>query len=122
MEKKVIIITGASSGIGYQTAEMLARQGHKVYGAARRIEKMEPLRAVGVTPLRMDVTDEGSVSEAVSVVADAEGRIDALINNAGYGSYGAIEDVSMEEARKQFDVNLFGLAMLTKRVLPYMRK
>lgn len=59
MEKKVIIITGASSGIGYQTAEMLARQGHKVYGAARRIEKMEPLRAVGVTPLRMDVTDEG---------------------------------------------------------------
>lgn len=100
MEKKVIIITGASSGIGYQTAEMLARQGHKVYGAARRIEKMEPLRAVGVTPLRMDVTDEGSVSEAVSVVANAEGRIDALINNAGYGSYGAIEDVSMEEARK----------------------
>lgn len=122
MRKKVIILTGASSGIGYQTAEYLVKQGHIVYGAARRTEKMESLRESGVRPLKLDVTDEVSVSEAVKTVIDAEGRIDVLINNAGYGSYGAIEDVSLEEARKQFDVNLFGVAMLTKQVLPYMRK
>lgn len=122
MDKKVILLTGASSGIGYQTAEMLAKQGHIVYGAARRVEKMEPLKGFGVKPLRLDVTDAASVDEAVEAVVRAEGRIDVLVNNAGYGSYGAIEDVALEEARKQFDVNLFGVAMLTKKVLPYMRK
>lgn len=122
MEKKVIILTGASSGIGFQTAEKLASQGHIVYGAARRVEKMEPLKAFGVKPLKMDVTSEESIDEAVETVIKAEGRIDALVNYAGYGSYGAIEDVTMDEARKQFDVNLFGVAMLTKKVLPYMRK
>lgn len=122
MEKKVIILTGASSGIGFQTAEMLAKQGHIVYGAARRVEKMEPLKAFGIKPLEMDVTSEESINKAIESIVDAEGRIDVLVNNAGYGSYGAIEDVSIEEARKQFDVNLFGLAMLTKKVLPYMRK
>jgi len=121
MESKVIIITGASSGIGYSTAEYLAKQGHKVYGAARRIEKMESLRQCGVTPLKMDVTDEASVKNAVAEVAKKEGRIDVLVNNAGYGSYGAIEDVKLEEARQQFEVNVFGLAAITKEVLPYMR-
>lgn len=122
MEKKVIILTGASSGIGFQTAEMLAKQGHIVYGAARRVEKMEPLRAFGIKPLEMDVTSEESINKAIESIVATEGRIDVLVNNAGYGSYGAIEDVSIEEARKQFDVNLFCLAMLTKKVLPYMRK
>ena len=122
MEKKVILLTGASSGIGYQTAEMLAKQGHVVYGAARRVEKMEPLTACGVKPLKMDVTDEQSVGEAVESIIRAEGRIDVLVNNAGYGSYGAVEDVDIAEARKQFDVNLFGVAMLTRKVLPYMRQ
>lgn len=122
MEKKVIILTGASCGIGYQTAEKLAKQGHVVYGAARRVEKMEPLKAFGVKPLSMDVTSEESTEKAVSAVVAAEGRIDVLINNAGYGSYGAVEDVSMAEARKQFDVNVFGVAMLTQKVLPYMRR
>jgi len=122
MNTKVIIITGASSGIGYSTAEYLAKQGHKVYGAARRTEKMEPLRQSGVTPLKMDVTDEVSVKEAVAEVVKQEGRIDVLVNNAGYGSYGAIEDVTLDEARKQFEVNVFGLAAITKEVLPYMRK
>ena len=122
METKVIIITGASSGIGYSTAEYLAKQGHKVYGAARRTEKMEPLRQSGVAPLKMDVTDEASVKEAVAEVIKQEGRIDVLVNNAGYGSYGAIEDVTLDEARKQFEVNVFGLAAITKEVLPYMRK
>ena len=121
MNKKVILLTGASSGIGYETAEFLAKQGHIVYGAARRVDQMEPLKAFGVKPLRLDVTSEESINEAVETLIKAEGRIDALVNNAGYGSYGAIEDVSIEEARKQFDVNIFGVAMLTKKVLPYMR-
>lgn len=114
MEKKVIILTGASSGIGFQTAEKLAKQGHIVYVAARSLEKMEPLKAFGVRPLKLDVTSEASIDEAVGVVVKEEGRVDVLINNAGYGSYGAVEDVSIKEARKQFDVNLFGVALLTK--------
>lgn len=121
MEKKVILLTGASSGIGYQTAELLAKQGHMVYGAARRVEKMEALKEFGVKPIRLDVTSQESIDEAVEAIIKAEGRIDVLVNNAGYGSYGAVEDVSMDEARKQFDVNIFGVAMLIKKVLPYMR-
>ena len=119
---KVILITGASSGIGFTTAKDLAEQGHKVYGAARRVEKMEELKQYGVTPIKMDVTDEQSVNEAVEQIIAAEKRIDVLVNNAGYGSYGAVEDVSIDEARRQFEVNVFGLAILTKKVLPYMRE
>ena len=122
MEKRVVIITGASSGIGYQAAEMLAKQGHKVYGAARRTDMIEPLRSVGVIPLRLDVTSEESMMKAVETVFAAEGRIDVLINNAGYGAYGAVEDVTIDEARRQFEVNIFGVARLTQLVLPYMRK
>lgn len=121
MEKKVILLTGASSGIGYQTAEYLAKQGHTVYGAARRVEKMEPLKTFGVKPILLDVTDQQSVDEAIELIMKAEGKLDVLVNNAGYGSYGAIEDVTLDEARKQFDVNIFGVAMLIKKVLPYMR-
>lgn len=119
---EIILLTGASSGIGKQTAEFLAKQGYKVYAGARRVEQMESLKAFGVTPLRLDVTDESSINEAVQTIIQNEGRIDVLINNAGYGSYGAIEDVSLDEAKRQFEVNLFGLASLTKAVLPYMRK
>ena len=85
MKQKVILITGASSGIGYDTAERLAKAGHKVYGAARRVERMEPLKAFGVVPLSMDVTDETSMSAGVEAVVAAEERIDVLVNNAGYG-------------------------------------
>ena len=122
METKIILITGASSGMGYQTAEILAKQGHKIYGGARRIEKMEPLKEYGVIPLKLDVTSEQSCKEAIDEIINNEGKIDVLINNAGYGSYGAVEDVTIEEAKRQFEVNLFGLARLTKEVLPYMRK
>ena len=119
---KVILITGASSGIGFDAAEAFARQGHRVYAAARRVERMEPLKALGVVPLRMDVTDEDSMAEGVRTVLEAEGRIDALVNNAGYGYFGAIENVPMEDARRQLEVNVFGLALLCRLVLPAMRK
>ncbi|MCR5140059.1 MAG: oxidoreductase [Bacteroidaceae bacterium] len=122
MNKKVILVTGASSGIGYDAALELARQGHKVYGAARRVEKMEPLKEFGGVPIKMDVTDEESMQAGVKQVLEAEGHIDVLINNAGYGYFGAIENVPMEEAKRQLDVNLFGLARLIQLVLPSMRE
>ena len=121
MTKHVILITGASSGIGYEASVLLAKQGHKVYGAARRVELMEPLREMGIVPIRMDVTDESSIEACVKTILDAEGRIDVLVNNAGYGYLGAIENVTMTEARRQLEVNLFGLARLTQLVLPSMR-
>ena len=119
---KVILITGASSGIGFDAAASLARQGHRVYAAARRVERMEPLKAFGVVPLRMDVTDEASLEAGVRTVLEAEGRIDALVNNAGYGYFGAIENVPLEEARRQLEVNVFGLARLCQLVIPSMRE
>ncbi len=119
---KVILITGASSGIGFDAAQMLAQQGHKVYAAARRVELMEPLKAYGVQVLKMDVTDEASMIQSVEAIIQAEDRIDVLVNNAGYGYFGAIETVPLEEARRQLEVNIFGLARLTQLVLPYMRK
>ena len=93
MEKRVILITGASSGIGFDTARRLAVQGFTVYGAARRIELMEQLREYGVIPVRMDVTDESSMVSAVDSIIATQGRIDVLVNNAGYGYLGAIETV-----------------------------
>jgi len=119
---KVILITGASSGIGFDSTQTLAKQGHCVYAAARRTELMEPLKAYGVKVVRIDVTDEESMKLGVETVIQAEGRIDVLINNAGYGYFGAIESVPLEEARRQLEVNVFGLARLTQLVLPYMRK
>ena len=122
IDSQVILITGASSGIGFDAAEALAKQGHRVYAAARRVERMEPLKALGVVPLRMDVTDEASMEEGVRMVLEAEGRIDALVNNAGYGYFGAIENVPLEDARRQLEVNVFGLARLCQLVLPSMRE
>lgn len=121
-KQKTILITGASSGIGYDAAAMLAQQGHRVYAAARRTGLMESLKAIGVNVLRMDVTDEASMQQGIETIVQTDGRIDVLINNAGYGFFGAIENVPMEEARRQLEVNVFGLARLTQLVLPYMRK
>jgi NADP-dependent 3-hydroxy acid dehydrogenase YdfG len=119
---KVVLITGASSGIGYATAELLSKNGYKVYAGARRVEKMETLKNYGVVPLKLDVTDQKSAEAAVKEVIDAEGKIDVLFNNAGYGSYGPIETVTLEEAQMQIDVNVMGVARMTQLVLPYMRK
>ncbi len=121
MKQQVILITGASSGIGYDAALALVAHGHRIYAAARRVERMEPLKASGIIPVKMDVTDEQSMEACVQQVLDAEGRIDVLVNNAGYGYFGAVENVSMEEARRQLEVNVFGLARLCQLVLPTMR-
>jgi short-subunit dehydrogenase len=119
---KVVLITGASSGIGKATATVLLQAGYTVYGAARRLDKMIDIESIGVKVLSIDVADERSMIKGIQQIIDAEGRIDILINNAGFGSYGAVEDVPMNEARYQLEVNLFGLARLTQLVLPYMRK
>lgn len=120
-KQKVILVTGASSGIGYDVAQALALRGHKVYAAARRVEKMEPLKSNGIEVLPLDVTDEASMQQCVKTILDREDRIDVLVNNAGYGYFGAVENVSMDEARRQLEVNLFGLARLSQLVLPTMR-
>lgn len=120
--EKVILITGASSGIGKETAKMLLQHGCIVYGAARRPERMQDLKESGVRLLQMDVTDDDSMKRGIQEIIEAEHRIDVLINNAGYGSYGAVEDVPLSEARYQFEVNLFGMARLTQLALPYMRE
>ena len=119
--KKVVLITGASAGIGKETAKLLAENGFIVYGAARRLDKMAELESVGVRLLQMDVTDEPSMVKGFQQILQEEHRIDVLVNNAGYGSYGALEDVPLSEARYQFEVNIFGLARLCQLVLPTMR-
>ena len=120
MEKKVVLITGASSGIGKETANLLIKGGYIVYGAARRVAEMDDIKAEGLQVVQMDITDDASIIAAVDHVLQQEGRIDVLINNAGYGSYGAVEDVSIAEAKRQFEVNLFGIGRLTQLVLPHL--
>ncbi|WP_175873199.1 oxidoreductase [Burkholderia sp. BCC0397] len=122
MNTRIALVTGASSGIGDATARLLKKNGLTVYAAARRVEQMKPLEAAGIHVLPLDVTDETSVRTCIETILEREGRIDILVNNAGYGSYGAVEDVTIEEARRQFEVNIFGLARLTQLVLPKMRE
>ena len=122
VRNKVVLITGASSGMGKETAKLLASQGYVVYAAARRFEKMAELEKLGITAIKMDITDEHSMKYWVSIISEREGRIDILINSAGYGLLGPIEDVTTEDARYQMEVNVFGLNRLTQLVLPLMRK
>ena len=119
---KVIIITGASAGIGKATALQLIKEGHTVYGAARRVEKMQDLVHAGGNAVGIDVTNHEQVHSEVQKIINKEGRVDVMVNNAGYAIWGAVEDVSYEEAKRQFEVNVFGLAEMTKSVLPTMRK
>ena len=122
MMSKTALVTGASSGIGAMTARELSKAGFTVYAAARRVDKMNELKKDGIKPVSLDLTDEDSIVKCVQSILNETGRIDVLVNNAGYGSYGAIEDVPMEEARRQFDVNLFGMARLIQLVTPTMRE
>jgi NAD(P)-dependent dehydrogenase (short-subunit alcohol dehydrogenase family) len=121
MTTKTALVTGASSGIGEATALKLQGLGYTVYGAARRADRMQELAAEGIRPLAMDVTDEASMSAGIAQIIADTGRIDVLVNNAGYGSYGALEDVPIDEGRRQFEVNVFGAVRLAQLVLPHMR-
>jgi len=118
---KTALVTGASSGIGEATALQLAELGYTVYAAARRVERMSDLADRGIRTRSVDVTADPSMVALVEMIIADTGRIDVLVNNAGYGSYGALEDMPIEEARRQFEVNVFGLARLTQLVLPQMR-
>ena len=118
----IILVTGASSGIGKATARKLLQQGHTVYVAARRVEAMQDLQAQGAIPLRMDITQEADVAAVVERIQKEHGALDVLVNNAGYAIYGSFEVTSIDDARAQFEVNLFGLARLTQLLIPAMRE
>lgn len=120
--KKVILITGASSGIGKDTAISLIKHGHVVYGAARRLEMMQDIIQAGGHAIKMDILKERNIDDVVNQIIKEQSRVDVLINNAGYGLWGAVETISIDEAKRQFDVNIFGLAYLTKKIIPIMRK
>lgn len=119
---KVVLITGASSGMGKETALKLIKEGHIVYGAARRVEKMQSLVDAGGHALKMDVTNDEQMEAGVNQIIKEQGRIDVLVNNAGFAIYGSVEETFIADARRQFDVNIFGLARLTQLVIPYMRE
>lgn len=121
MPQRVAFVTGASTGIGFEAAIKLNKAGMVVYAGARRVEKMEPLKAHGIKVLSLDVTVEESMKAAVDLILAEQGRIDVLVNNAGYGSYGSLEEVPLDEGRRQFEVNVFGLARMSQLVIPVMR-
>ncbi len=117
-----ILITGTSSGIGKATALHLVKAGNTVYATARTLESLEELKQAGCETLVIDVTDEQTMEEAVATIVTKHGAVGTLINNAGYGEYGAIEEVPLERMRMEFETNVFGLARLTQLVLPQMRE
>jgi NAD(P)-dependent dehydrogenase (short-subunit alcohol dehydrogenase family) len=118
---KAVLITGCSTGIGRATAQRLARAGWTVYATARRLESVRDLEDAGCRTLALDVTDEASMTAAVRAVEEAEGAVGVLVNNAGYSQSGAIETVPMDDVRRQFDTNVFGLIRMSQLVLPGMR-
>ena len=120
-QSQAVLITGCSTGIGAATAERLARAGWTVYATARRRETLAGLEAQGCKTLALDVTDEDSMQAAVKAVEDAEGAVGVLINNAGFSQSRAIESVTMESVRRQFETNVFGLVRMCQLVLPGMR-
>ncbi len=121
-QKKTVLVTGASSGFGKGTAEKLLELGHIVYAAARSVDKMKDLEQKGARILKMDVTDNESVIAGINQIINEQNKIDILYNNAGYGTYGTVENIDMEEIKYQYEVNVFGAARVLKAVLPQMRK
>ena len=118
---KAVVVTGCSSGIGRATASRLAGAGWTVYATARRVEAIAGLQADGCRLLALDVTDEASMQAAVAAVEAEHGAIGVLVNNAGYSQSGAIESVAIDDVRRQFETNVFGLVRLTQLALPAMR-
>lgn len=120
-EKKTALVTGASSGMGKSIARRLIQDGYQVYVAARNVEKMADLVSVGAQPLRMDISVDEEIVSGVNTILAETGGVDVLVNNAGFGLYGPVEEIGIDEARYQFEVNLFGAARLTQLLLPAMR-
>ena len=127
-DRKVAVITGSSSGIGYETSIALARSGIFTYATMRNLQKaknLESIRDKEILPLKtlqLDVTDDASINKAIQTIISESGRIDVLVNNAGYGLVGAFEDLSMDEIRRQFETNFFGVIRVMQSVIPLMRK
>lgn len=119
---KAVLITGCSTGIGHATALRLAKAGHTVYATARRVDSLGDLQEAGAHTLALDVTDEASMAAAVEQVTEKHGAVGVLINNAGYSQSGAIETLPMDDLRRQFETNVFGLVRMCQLVLPGMRR
>jgi len=118
---KIVLITGCSTGIGRATAERLARSGFDVYATARRPESLEGLTQIGCQTLALDVTDDSSMAGALDTIDRERGGVDVLVNNAGIGDYGSVEETPIEALRNQLETNVVGLTRLTQFVLPTMR-
>jgi len=115
-------VTGASGGIGKAITLRLCDAGYRVFASARRAEKLDELRSAAIVPLPLDVTDRHAVTLAAERIAEAAGKLDVLVNNAGFGLYGTIEGASDEDVRRQFEVNVFGLGRVTRAALPLLRR
>ena len=127
MDTKVVLITGASTGIGRATAELLARRGYRVFAtmrdtSGRNVHAREELESLELDVLQLDVTDESSVAQAVSEVISRAGQIDAVINNAGFGNLGVTEAYTVDQFKEVYDTNVFGALRVNRAVLPSMRK
>lgn len=120
-DKKTALVTGASSGMGKVIARRLIQNGYQVYAAARSVEKMNDLAQLGARALRMDISRDEGILAAVDTIVSQTGGVDVLVNNAGFGLYGPVEEIGIDEARYQFEVNVFGAARLTQLLLPAMR-
>ena len=124
---KVAVVTGSSSGIGFETSLLLARKGFYTYATMRNLNKSQKINDVvekenlPLKVLQLDVTDDKSVKDAIRQITDESSRIDVLVNNAGYGVMGAVEDLSIDEFKSQFETNFFGVIRVTKEVIPIMR-
>lgn len=120
-KRETALVTGASSGMGKAIARRLIQDGYQVYVAARNVEKMADLISLGAQPLRMDISRDDEMVSGVNTILAQTGGVDVLVNNAGFGLYGPVEEIGLDEARYQFEVNLFGAARLTQLLLPVMR-
>ena len=123
MTKKVILITGSSSGFGNEVAKLLASKGHTVYAAVRKEADLSLFEGTPINPILIDVTwPQEKITEAVTTIIQKDGTIDVLVNNAGYGTLGIVGSFSVDEIKDQFETNFFGAFKMIKAVLPYMRK
>jgi len=119
---KVVLITGVSSGFGLDAAKILIKNNYIVYGVARNEKKLEEIKKLGINTYKLDVTDYNEAKNVILDIIKKEGKIDILVNNAGYGELGPIEEVSIDNAKRQMEVNVFAMANMIKLVLPYMRE